>query len=496
MEFEHRRRDGSSRSDFSRILLRLATVAAVMAAVLALSLLAACAGTPKPATTAASVKRPANEPGREQKRIQGVEAAAALLNKGDASAAADELGAMAAASPKDSDLKLAQAAALVSAGKLDQAKTCVDSILAVEPANPRALTMGAELARFGDDDKARRSYLDRALAAAPADADVLSAWGDYYLEGQSWARADDSFRRALVADPKNVDAMLGLGRALYREARYPESEAELSAAIALEPASPLAYSDRSRARYEQGKYKEAEEDLDAAVSMAPDQSWLYLDRGRFRLDKGDKAGAKTDFDKAITLDPGYFLSYVYRGGILEETGNDTAALDDYRKVTELYPDYWYAFESAGAAAFRLGLWTESAIDFKRAYASSSARYEYAIASALALWRSGRPKDASVFAGSIAPGIDRDKNGIYWAMLRLLQDQNDATAELELAIQAEKKLDLKSAMLFYLSEYWICRGKVDLASKYLALVQDMKREGTLEYRLLLAERKRLDAGMNG
>ncbi len=494
MEFEHRRRDGSSRSAFSRILLRTAAVAAAMAVVLALSLLAACAGAPGPATV--SAKPPAKKSSREQQRIQGVEAAASLLNKGDASAAADELGVMATASPKDSDLKLAQAAALVSAGKLDQAKACIDSILAVEPTNPRALTMGAELARFGDDDKARRSYLDRALTAAPADAGVLCAWGDYYLDAKSWARADESFRRALVADPKSVDAMLGLGRALYREAKYPESEAELSAAIALEPASPLAYSDRSRARYEQGKYKEAEEDLDAAISKAPDESWLYLDRGRFRLDKDDKTGAKADFDKAIVLDPGYFLPYVYRGGILEETGNDAAALEDYRKVAELYPDYWYAFESAGAAAFRLGLWAESAADFKRAYASSSERYEYAIASALALWRSGRPKDASVFAGSIAPGLDRERNGIYWAMLRLLQDQNDATAELELDIQAEKKLDLKSAMLFYLSEYWICRGKIDLASKYLDLVQEMKRESTLEYRLLLAERKRLDARMNG
>jgi hypothetical protein len=52
------------------------------------------------------------------------------------------------------------------------------------------------------------------------------------------------------------------------------------------------------------------------------------------------------------------------------------------------------------------------------------------------------------------------------------------------------------MLFYLSEYWICREKTELADKYLTLAQDMKREGTLEYRLLLAERKRLASGSNG
>jgi hypothetical protein len=119
-----------------------------------------------------------------------------------------------------------------------------------------------------------------------------------------------------------------------------------------------------------------------------------------------------------------------------------------------------------------------------------------MASALALWRSGKAKEASAYAGSIAPSIDREKDYAYWAMLRLIQDQNDASAELEAKIPSIKKLDLRSAMLFYLAEYWICRGKTDLAAKYLILAEEMKREGTLEYRLLRAERRRLGARADG
>jgi tetratricopeptide (TPR) repeat protein len=479
-----------------------------IAAVIALSLLASCAGGPKgkasePAATrpegaqgAAAIQPKAPEPSPEQQRIQAVEAAAKLLDTGDAAGAAEKLGVLAAASPEDSGLKLAQLAALVSAGKLSEARAGVDALLAADPLNLDALSMGAELARFDGDDKARRSYLDRALAAAPTDDSVLGSWGDYYLDAKAWPKAEDFYRRALKAEPKNADASLGLGRALYREAKYAESEAQLTAAIELEPASPLAYSDRSRARYQQGKYKESEEDLDTAIAKAPDESWLYLDRGRSRLDKGDMKGAEADLDKAIALDPGYFLSYAYRGGIREEAGRDEEALADYRKVIALYPEYWYSFESAGATAFRLGLMAESAADFQKAYASAPDRYEYAIAAAIALWRSGKPKEASALAGRIAPGIDREKNGIYWSMLRLLQDQSDASAELELQIQAEKRLDLKCAMIFYLSEYWLCRGKDSLASKYLALGDEMKRDGTLEYRLLKAELKRLGQGPNG
>jgi tetratricopeptide (TPR) repeat protein len=487
---------------------RAIPIAAAISTALVAWFLASCAGGPRPqppepvparpeGSQSASAARPeAAEPSPEQKRIRAVEAAATLLDEGDAAGAAEKLGVLASASPEDTSLKLAQLAALVSAGKLGEARKGVDALLESDPLNVGALSMGAELARFGGDEKGRRSYLDRALAAAPTDAAVLGSWGDYYLDSKAWPKAEDFYRRALAADPRSADASLGLGRALYREAKYPESEAELTKAIALEPASPLAYSDRSRARYQQGKYKESEEDLDSAIAKAPDESWLYLDRGRYLLDKGDMKGAESDFNRAIALDPGYFLSYAYRGGIREEAGRDEEALADYRKVIELYPEYWYSFESAGATAFRLGLWFESATDFQRAYSAAPDRYEYAIAGAIALWRSGKPKEASAYAGKIAPGIDREKNGIYWSMLRLLQDQSDASSELELKIQAEKRLDLKSAMLFYLSEYWLCRGKAALAAKYLSLGEEMKRQGTLEYRLLQAELRRLGERPNG
>jgi tetratricopeptide (TPR) repeat protein len=476
---------------------RARPVAAVLAALAAIALFASCAGgaaKPTPEARPGSSGRPATV--TQKTKIKTVESAAAMLEKGDAAEAADKLGALAAAAPGDPELKLAQSAALVSAGKLADARTCVDEVLADNPNNLHALSMGADLARFDGDQKARRSYLDRALAVAPKDPSVLTSWGEYYIDIKDWNRAESSFRNALTASPRSADASLGLGRALYRQGKYAEAETQLTKAIELEPASPLAYSDRSKARYQQGKYAEAETDLDTAISKAPDEAWLYIDRGRFRLDKEEFAGAESDFARAIVLEPDYFLPYALRGGIYEESGKDEAALADYRKVIALYPDYWYAFESAGATAFRLGLWAESAADFKRAYGASRQRYEYAIASALALWRSGKPKDASALALSVAPTIDRDKYAIYWNILRLIQDQNDASSELEVLIQKEKHLDLKCAMLFYLSEYWICRGKTDLAVKYLDLAAEMKRDGTLEYRLIAAERKRLAAASNG
>ena len=389
------------------------------------------------------------------------------------------------AEPNSSELKLMHAAALVSAGKLEDARTEV-ALLAAEPSNTKALAMAADLSRLAGDDEARRSFLDKALASSSQDPGVLTSWGQYYLDTKNWAMAEDFFRRALAVDAQNPDATLGLGQALFRESRFAEAETTLGEAIALDPTSPIAYDDRSRVRYQLGKVAEAGADLDRAVANAPDSAWMHLDRGRFLLDQSKRDLAIQDFSKAIELEPNYFLSYVYRAGIREEMGRDDLAILDYRKVISIYPEYWYAFDSAGAVAFRLGLWSESANDFGIAFQKSPSRYEYAIASAIALWRAGKAKDASTYAGGIAPTIDREKDGIYWAMLRLLQDQNDVSADLELKIQAETQLDLKAAMLFYLGEYWLCRDRPEIARACFGKSEDLQRRETLEYRLLQVE----------
>jgi Tfp pilus assembly protein PilF len=229
-----------------------------------------------------------------------------------------------------------------------------------------------------------------------------------------------------------------------------------------------------------------------AIAKAPDFSWLYLDRGRMKLNSGDQKGADEDLSAAIRLEPDYFLPYVYRAGLYEQSGRDAEAMADYEKIIALNPDYWYAQESRGAAAYRLGLWDKSAESFKKAYGYARDHYEYAILAGLALLKAGKPAEAKAWAGSVAPTVDREKNNPSWLMLRLIQDQNDQTSEIEISIQAEKKLDTKAAMLFYLGEYWYARGRTELASKYLGLSREQRREDCLEYRLLLPEQKRLEA----
>lgn len=466
---------------------RLSLARAALLCAAGMSFFYSCAGGPKGAPKQGAAG---------QKKIDELAKTAALLDKGDSEAAVAKLDALSAADPQNSDLKMLKVSALASGGKMDEARALLDDILAADPANPKALSLAADLARFSGDEKARKSYLDRALTAAPGDSGVLASWGQYHLDAKSWGKAEDFYRRSCAADAKNPDAPLGLGESLYHEGKYPDSEVALDTAISLDPTSPFAYSARSKTRYQRGEYKEAIADLDTAIAKAPDFSWLYLDRGRMRLDSGDKKGADTDLSAAIKLEPDFFLPYVYRAGLYEQSGRDAEALADYEKIIALNPDYWYALESRGAAAYRLGLWDKSAESFKKAYGFARDHYEYAILASLALLKAGKSADAKAWAGSVAPTVNREKDNPSWLMLRLLQDQNDQTSEIEISIQAEKKLDTKAAMLFYLGEYWYAKGRPELASKYLGLSRDQHRQDCLEYRLLLPELKRLeDAGIH-
>lgn len=444
----------------------------------------------KPAPPAPEAKPESKQPTAEEKKIAALQGADTLLQSGKADEAVAKIEEAAAAQPENPELNLLKAAALASAGKTAEARAVADAILAKEPANPGALLMAVNLARFAGDDAARKAYLDRGIAAAPQDSGILAAYGDYLLERKTYAKAEDFFRRSQAADQNNPDAALGLGQTLYAEAKYPESEAALDVAIALDPDSVYAWADRSKTRYRRGKYEEALNDLSTAIGKAPDLSWLYLDRGRIYLNAGKNAEATADFSSAIDKEPDYFLPYVYRAGIYESQGRDEEAFTDYKKIIALEPDYWYAYESLGATSFRLADWAEAAGNFQNAFGHAGDTYEYAIAAGIALLRAGKKAEARDWAGTIAPSMDREKYGIHWLMLRLIQDQNDQSSELEVKIQSEKRLDTKAAMLFYLGEYWLSRGKGELATKYFILSRDMKRSECLEYRLLQPELSRL------
>lgn len=471
--------------------------AEIFAAVLvALSaLFASCAGAPDsiPALPGPALQEPVPPPLTEaEKERMELDAIYRAIEAGDYASAETRLAGLASGKPENRSYPVLRSAVLLSMGRIDDARAVLKAELAAWPDNVEALFALAELERFSGDAKAHRAAIEALIVKDPKNPDAQAAMGDIHYESRNFTKAEASYAAALAVAPANVEALLGSARLKFKRDDMKGALVLLDRAVAAAPGDAIAYLDRSRVLYQLGRYAECEADMDTAIKLAPGSAWNYVERGRLYLDTGRLELAKADLDRSIALDPEYFLAYVYRASIHENSGSDAAALADYRTAAKLYPDYWYSFESMGVLAYRLGYWREAFAAFDKASNYTKAHSEYYIAAALALMRDGDIKAAKEYAGRMLAKVDKEKLNGQWLALRLLFDQGDMTSELEVRINAEKNLDLKAGLLYYLGAYWVARGKSDLGSKYIRMSYDSERMGTIERRLAEADLVRLSA----
>ena len=454
----------------------------------AILLAASCVGGPERAPVPEKVPDSALSP--REREIRSMESLSDLLSKGDFTAAESRLRALIAEDPGKNEYRILLSSVLVSAGKVPEARAAAAEAVSAAPADPGALMAVVQVERYSGDDKALRAALDKVLAVDPANAEALAAYGDSWYAGKNYTKAEELYRKSVASDPQNLSGLLGLGRTLLRRDKPADAELVLNQAVQSHPASSQARADRSRVLYRRGKYVESLSDLDEAVRLDPAVAWYRIERGRFRMDLGRLDEARADFDEAIRLDPDYFLPYVYRAGMLEQAGRDEESRADYRKITALYPDYWYAFESIGVTSFRLGDFPAAREGFEKALSYSPGRMEYGILAVISAYRAGQDAEGKALAARYLARVSRETHNLHWLILRLLQDRNDAVSELETKIPAEKSLDTRAEMLFYLGQYWMIQGKASLGARYLLLVKDMGREGILEHRLAEKELERI------
>ncbi len=450
--------------------------------------LTGCVTSPKPATNPDPAHQKALT--EQEKEIMELEVIYRLAKKGELKEAVARIAALSFKKPDNEEYRLLHASLLISMQDYGNARFLITALLSEKPDSIEALLLMAEIERNAGNGKNLAAALEKILVINPGNLDALAGLGEMNYDGKNYTKAEAYYSKALAIAPNDVASLTGMARIQYRREDFKGAKANLDKAISAAPDEPLVYLDRSRVNYQLGKYAECEADLTKCIEIDPFSSWNFLERGRLYLDTGRSGMALSDFDKSIELDPGYFLCYVYRAAIHEESGNDPAAFADYKKVTELNRDYWYAFEAMGVLAFRQQLWGEAFTAFDKAAGFTDDHNEYHIAAGLALMLNKEAKAAKDYAARILPKINRETEPAQWLMLRLIFDQNESTSELELKINSEKSLDRKAALLFYLGEYWIGKGRPELGGKYLLLSLGADRQGTNEWRMAQAELKRL------
>ena len=153
--------------------------------------------------------------------------------------------------------KLDQAVALHQSGKLEEAGTLYQEVMAAVPdAAVVHHNLGLVALAQGRLDEARAS-LERAVALDPGFVEAHGNLGNLWLNTGSPSKAESAYQRGLEANPEHPDLRYNLGRALYEQGRWDDAEAAFRDTIRVDANHALAHWNLSHVLLLQGRFGEA-----------------------------------------------------------------------------------------------------------------------------------------------------------------------------------------------------------------------------------------------
>ena len=142
--------------------------------------------------------------------------------------------------PDQLDVQLKAAAALLLAGRIEEAKTRAAAVLEIDPTNLAAqILLGNALAGLQDLDGAI-AQIEDAIAIDPRRTLTYTNLGALQLVRGDLEQAEATFKRAVELAAESITARLSLANLYWATTRLDEAERSLHAAVALDPGDPHA----------------------------------------------------------------------------------------------------------------------------------------------------------------------------------------------------------------------------------------------------------------
>ncbi len=197
---------------------------------------------------------------------------------------------------------------LQCAGRIAEAETLYDRVLAVDPKNPDALHLsGLLLGQSGRLD-AGLARLSQAVLLRPESAEFHANHGKLLLAAGRTEAAVDAFRKAVAHGAKALSGQLAellrdQGRHHLNAASPANAAAAFREALALQPDDVGALSGLGDACYDQGAWAAAAAAYRAALLAVPSSHRLHYNAGSARLKAGSMAEAAMLFGRAAVIEP-------------------------------------------------------------------------------------------------------------------------------------------------------------------------------------------------
>lgn len=173
------------------------------------------------------------QPGAEEPLLAAAEAAYAM---GEASVAAERLGALVAAHPENLDARISLSVILREAEEYDDALEQAREVLVRDPTRVRALLEIARVYRAREQPEVAELVLQKALALVPEDqaplrAQVLDEQGLLELSRGDTQAAFEAFDAALAAESTYKPARMNMGSVLLHAGDFTGAAAQYQAVL-------------------------------------------------------------------------------------------------------------------------------------------------------------------------------------------------------------------------------------------------------------------------
>ncbi len=191
------------------------------------------------------------------------------------------------------------------AGRLDQAETCYQKVLAAHRSHADTLHLLGVIAY-------QRSHYDRALSLMAQAIQHLPTRPLYfYHQGLAhqalhhWSEAERAYRHALSLKPDNIDALGNLGNVLRAQGSLEAALDVYERVVALKPDYAEGYNNVGVVLKEQGKMEEAEAAWRRALALNPDNAEAHCNLGMMLFEREHIDEAIERFQTSVSVNPRY-----------------------------------------------------------------------------------------------------------------------------------------------------------------------------------------------
>ncbi|TDX28411.1 tetratricopeptide repeat protein [Modicisalibacter xianhensis] len=207
--------------------------------------------------------------------------------------------------------------------------------------------------RSGDADRALFEYIRGLRLAKEPSPDALYRIGYIHHKRENYRLADLAYRWVLEMAPNHAQAGTGLGEVLLQKRQYKAAEEQLRAVTIAHGQAPWrAYNALGIIADMNGNAEQAEQYYQKALSINPESAVVLNNLGYSRYLFGNWAGANEALQSALQADPSYELAwrnlglvharqgdYGYALEALGRNGQPAEALNDVGFVSMMSGDY-------------------------------------------------------------------------------------------------------------------------------------------------------------